>query len=79
MTATYKLRGSARVTLGIYKGSVEVRRAYTERSVVAGTYSWRWNGRDQNGVLLPKGVYKAVIIVTSSIATTRLSRGVTVE
>ena len=79
VTATYKLRGSARVTLGIYKGSVEVRRAYTERSVVAGTYSWRWNGRDQNGVLLPKGVYKAVIIVTSSIATTRLSRGVTVE
>jgi flagellar hook assembly protein FlgD len=79
VTATYKLRGSARVTLAIYKGSVEVRRAYTERSVVAGTYSWRWNGRDQSGVLLPKGVYKAVIIVTSSIATTRLSRGVTVE
>ena len=79
VTATYKLRGSARVTLAIYKGSVEVRRAYTERSVVAGTYSWRWNGRDQSGVLLPKGVYKAVIIVTSSLATTRLSRGVTVE
>jgi spore germination protein YaaH/flagellar hook assembly protein FlgD len=79
VTATYKLRGSARVTLGIYSGSVEVRRAYTERSVVAGTYSWRWNGRNSSGVLLPRGKYKVVITVTSSIATTKLSRTVTVE
>jgi spore germination protein YaaH/flagellar hook assembly protein FlgD len=79
VTATYKLRRSARVTLAIYKGTTEVRRAYTERSVVAGTYSWRWNGRDQNGVLLPRSTYKAVITVTSSIATTKLSRTVTVE
>ena len=79
VTATYKLRGSARVTLAIYKGTTEVRRAYTERSVVAGTYGWKWNGRDQNGVLLPRGTYRAQITVTSSIATTKLSRSVTVE
>jgi len=79
VTATYRLRGAARVTLAIYKGTTEVRRAYTERSVAAGTYSWSWNGRDQNGVLLPRGSYKAVITATSSLATTKLSRSVTVE
>jgi flagellar hook assembly protein FlgD len=47
--------------------------------VAAGTYSWKWNGRDQNGVLLPRGTYKAQITVTSSIATTKLSRSVIVE
>ena len=79
VTATYRLRGAAQVTLAIYQGATEVRRAYTARSVAAGTYSWRWNGRDNNGVLLPRGTYKAVIIVTSSIATTKLSRSVIVE
>ena len=39
VTATYKLRGQGKVTLGIYQGTTEVRRAYTERSVAAGTYS----------------------------------------
>jgi spore germination protein YaaH/flagellar hook assembly protein FlgD len=79
VTTTYRLRNAGRVTLGIYKGTTEVRRVYTDRSVVAGTYGWRWDGRDRNGVLLPRGTYKSVIIVTSSIATTKLSRSVTVE
>ena len=79
VTTTYKLRRSAAVTLGIYQGATEVRRVYTQRNVVAGTYSWRWDGRDKNGVLLPRGTYKSVIIVTSSIATTKLSRSVIVE
>ena len=78
-TATYRIRGAARMTLGIYKGSTEVRRAYTALSLAAGTYSWRWNGRDQNGVLLPRGIYKVVITATSSLATTKLSRSLTVE
>jgi len=78
-TATYRIRGAARVTLAIYKGNTLVRTVYTNRSVPAGTYSWKWNGRDQNGVLLARGTYKAQITVTSSIATTKLSRTVVVE
>jgi spore germination protein YaaH/flagellar hook assembly protein FlgD len=79
VSATYKLRGAAKVTLAIYSGTTEVRRAFTARSVAAGTYSWRWDGRDKNGVLLPRGTYKAVISATSALATTKLSRSVTVE
>jgi spore germination protein YaaH/flagellar hook assembly protein FlgD len=79
VTATYKLRRAAKVTLSIYRGTTEVRRAFTGRSVAAGTYSWRWDGRDKNGVLLARGTYKAVITATSVLATTKLSRTVTVE
>lgn len=79
VTTTYKIRRSAKVTLAIYQGATEVRRVYTDRSLAAGTYSWRWDGRDRNGVLLPRGKYKAVITVVSWIAGTKLSRVVTVE
>jgi flagellar hook assembly protein FlgD len=79
VTTTYRIRRAAKVTLAIYQGATEVRRVYTDRSLAAGTYSWRWDGRDRNGVLLPRGKYKSVITVVSWIASTKLSRVVTVE
>jgi flagellar hook assembly protein FlgD len=59
---SFRLGRSATVTWQIRKldGTVVYTR-YAGTSLPAGTYSFRWSGRDQDGALLPRGTYLSYV------------------
>jgi spore germination protein YaaH/flagellar hook assembly protein FlgD len=62
-TLSFRLTRGAYTTLRIYDAAgTIVRRAWTSRLLYAGTRTWTWNGRDDAGLALPQGTYRALLI-----------------
>lgn len=76
---SFQLTRPATVAVSIYQGKTLVRRAWVDKAVAAGTYSWSWNGRDGHRQMLQPGVYTASITATSAIGVSHLTRTVTVK
>lgn len=76
---TVALRRTATVTARIYLGGSVVRRIWTDKRLLAGTYAWTWNGKTSAGTYVRPGIYKVVVIATSGIGTTRWYRSVRIE
>jgi hypothetical protein len=71
---------SASLTLRILDAAgAEVRRAWTNRSVAAGTHSWRWDGKTAGGAWAPRGRYTAVLMAVSSTGSTEIRRSITAD
>jgi flagellar hook assembly protein FlgD len=73
------LTRAATVSVSIYQGKTLVRRAWIEKSLEKGTWTWSWNGRTGHNELVPPGVYTASVTATSAIGVSRLTRTVTVK
>jgi hypothetical protein len=70
----------ATLTLRIVDATgVEVRRAWTGKSVTAGTASWRWNGRTGAGAWAPPGRYVAELTAVGPYGTTVLRRSIVAD
>jgi spore germination protein YaaH/flagellar hook assembly protein FlgD len=77
--ATFKLACSAKVSMGIYSGSTNVRTIWTNRALAAGSYGWTWNGRTAAGTYVPRGRYTVRVVATTSLGTSVLNRTVIVD
>ena len=77
--ASFKLARAAKVSIGIYHGSTNVRTIWTNRALVAGSYGWTWNGRNAAGVLVPTGRYTVRVVATTALGVSVLNRTVIVE
>jgi flagellar basal-body rod modification protein FlgD len=74
-TISVRLARAARVSLRVLDATGnEVRRAWSNRELGAGTHSWRWDGRTTDGALAPQGRYVAELTATSWLGTTVLRR-----
>jgi spore germination protein YaaH/flagellar hook assembly protein FlgD len=76
---SFSLTRPATVSVSIYQGKTLVRRAWVDKTVDAGTFSWSWNGRNGHRELVPPGAYTASITTTSAIGVSHLTRTVTVK
>jgi spore germination protein YaaH/flagellar hook assembly protein FlgD len=74
-----QLTRPATVSLSIYQGKTLVRRAWVDKSLQRGTWTWAWNGRNGHRELVAPGVYTATIVATTGLGVTRLTRTVTVK
>ena len=77
--ATFKLARAAKVSVGIYQGSTNVRTIWTNRALAAGSYGWTWNGRTAAGALVPRGRYTVRVVVTTALGVSILNRTVIVD
>jgi spore germination protein YaaH/flagellar hook assembly protein FlgD len=77
--AFIRLRRPAVIDVGIYRGSTLVRRVWTAKSLVRGTYSYTRNGRTSAGGFVAPGIYRIKVTATSWIGTTWYVRNVVVE
>ncbi|MFL5778910.1 MAG: FlgD immunoglobulin-like domain containing protein, partial [Chloroflexota bacterium] len=68
-TLSFTLTRPAKVTWTIHRGDVVVRTRYQAVDLPAGSYSWSFDGRGDDGVMLPRGRYRAVVDVTDSAGT----------
>jgi hypothetical protein len=76
-TVSVRLARAARVSLRVLDAAGnEVRRAWSNRELGAGTHSWRWDGRTTDGAWAPQGRYVAELTATSWLGTTVLRRTV---
>jgi spore germination protein YaaH/flagellar hook assembly protein FlgD len=77
---SYKLSRSARTTLAIADpaGTV-VRVAWSGRLQAAGTVHWTWDGRDDQGVMVPPGSYVVVLTATSANGATTMRRSIVAD
>jgi spore germination protein YaaH/flagellar hook assembly protein FlgD len=76
-TVSVRLARAARVSLRVIDAAGnEVRRAWSNRELGAGTHSWRWDGRTTDGAWAPQGRYVAEVTATSWLGTTVLRRTV---
>jgi flagellar hook assembly protein FlgD len=76
---SFVLGRPARVTVAIYSGTTVVRGIWQDRSVVAGSYGWTWNGRTSAGVLVKPGTYRVVVTAISWIGSSTLTRTILVR
>jgi flagellar hook assembly protein FlgD len=73
----WRLTRAATTTLGIYDaGGTLVRSVWAKRRQAAGSRSWTWNGRLEDGTFVPQGRYNARLTVTSTLGTQVLERPV---
>ncbi len=64
---TYELENSAQVTVRVLEGSKPVRILLDQASQAPGKHFLAWDGRDDNGVLLPDGTYQIQLIARSAL------------
>jgi len=64
---TYELENSAQVTVRVLAGSHPVRVLLNQASQAPGKHFLTWDGRDDNGVLLPDGNYQIQLIAQSAL------------
>jgi spore germination protein YaaH/flagellar hook assembly protein FlgD len=76
---SFTISRPATLSVAIYQGSTLVRRIWTDRVSAAGTFSWKWDGRDDLHQLVGPGAYRASITATSWIGLSSLTRTVTVK
>jgi flagellar hook assembly protein FlgD len=74
--ASFSLARAAKVSMGIYHGSTNVRTIWTNRALVAGSYGWTWDGRNAAGALVPRGRYTIRVVATTSLGVSVLNRTV---
>jgi spore germination protein YaaH/flagellar hook assembly protein FlgD len=74
-----QLTRAATVSVSIYQGKTLIRRAWIDKPLEKGTWTWAWNGRNGHKELVEPGVYTATVIATSAVGTSRLTRTVTVR
>ena len=67
------------ITVAIYRGTTLVKKVWTNKSLVAGTYTHTWDGRNASRALVAPGTYRILVTATSWIGTTSYSRNVVVE
>jgi hypothetical protein len=71
---------SATLTLRVLDAEgAEVRRAWTNRSVAAGSHTWRWDGTVTGGGWAPRGPYTAVLTGLTQYGTMELSRSIVAD
>lgn len=73
------LTRAAAVSVSIYQGKTLVRRAWIDKPMEKGTWTWSWNGRNGHRELVTPGVYTASVTATSAIGVSRLTRTVTIK
>ncbi len=76
---SFSVTRPATVAVSIYQGKTLIRRAWVDKSVAAGSFTWSWNGRNGHRELVEPGVYTASITTTSVIGVSHLTRTVTVK
>jgi spore germination protein YaaH len=74
--ATFSLARAAKVSIGIYQGSTNVRTIWTNRALLAGSYGWTWDGRNAAGALVPVGRYTMRVVATTKLGMSVLNRTV---
>ncbi|HYO44581.1 MAG TPA: FlgD immunoglobulin-like domain containing protein [Candidatus Limnocylindrales bacterium] len=75
--AAFTLLAPATVTIRVLdKDGTLVRAGMTDKALPAGAASWAWNGKDDAGAYVPRGIYR--IVVTATNGTQATSQGVTV-
>lgn len=62
---TYDLQNSANVTVEVFSNTARVRLLQNQNSQQPGKHFLTWDGRDQNGTLLPDGAYRIQITAQS--------------
>ncbi len=62
---TYDLQNSANVTVEVFSNTARVRLLEDQRNQTPGKHFLTWDGRDQNGALLPDGAYRVQITAKS--------------
>ena len=77
--ASIVLRRPAVITVAIYRGTTLVKKVWTNKSLLAGTYTHTWDGRNASRALVAPGTYRILVTATSRIGTTSYSRNVVVE
>ena len=77
--ATFSLARSAKVSMGIYHGSTNVRTIWTNRALAAGSHGWTWNGTSASGALVAPGRYTIRVVATTSLGMSVLNRTVIVD
>ncbi|GAB4492748.1 MAG: hypothetical protein Fur0016_27660 [Anaerolineales bacterium] len=66
---TYDLQNSANVTVEVFSDTARVRMLQNQSSQTPGKHFLSWDGRDQNGALLPDGTYRIQITAQSVLRT----------
>jgi len=56
-TIAYHLATPCAVTVTVYDAGGALMQSFDQTHATAGTYQWTWNGRDQDGIPAPAGVY----------------------
>jgi spore germination protein YaaH/flagellar hook assembly protein FlgD len=74
-----ELTRGATVSVSIYLGKALVRRAWVDRVLEKGTWTWSWNGLNGHRELVEPGVYTATVVATSGIGVSRLTRTITIK
>ena len=75
--AAFTLLAPARVTIRVTdKDGTVVRTGWTDRSLPAGPVTWAWNGKDDTGAFVPRGIYRITVAATNG--TQGASQGVNV-
>jgi hypothetical protein len=67
------------VSVSIYRDKQLIRRAWIDKGIEKGTWTWAWNGRNGHKELVEPGVYTATVVATSAVGTSRLTRTITVK
>jgi spore germination protein YaaH len=76
-TLSWRLTRDATTTLKLFDADgTRVLTAWSDRAQRAGTRSWTWDGRTDDGTFAPQGAYAARLTVTSPLGTTTLWRSV---
>jgi spore germination protein YaaH/flagellar hook assembly protein FlgD len=73
------LTRAATVSVSIYRDKQLIRRAWIDKGIEKGTWTWAWNGRNGHKELVEPGVYTATVVATSAVGTSRLTRTITVK
>ncbi len=77
--AFIRLRRTAVVNVGIYRGNTLVRRVWTDKTLARGTYTYTWDGRTAAGNHVAPGTYRIKVTARSWIGTTWYVRNVMIE
>ena len=77
--AFIRLRRTAVVNVGIYRGNTLVRRVWTDKTLARGTYTYTWDGRTAAGNHVAPGTYRIKVTARSWIGTTWYVRNVVIE
>jgi flagellar hook assembly protein FlgD len=76
-TVAVKLLSPAKVSIIVLDASGHVvRTAFTGKTFAAGTVAWQWNGKADDGKLVPQGRYQMVVTATNGTQTTSLGQPV---
>lgn len=62
---TYDLQNSANITVEVFSETARVRLLQSQNNQAPGKHFLTWDGRDQNGALLPDGAYRVQITAQS--------------